>query len=166
MWGTRYQWFFGWVKTEVPKRSLNSVAAICRKTPPKRSLDAAPSRVNELSQLLLQEPLLQRRHINHEAVLHIALRQPFIGLVNVLNFDQFNVRGDAVLGAEIEHLLRFANASNGGTRQTVSPNYQIEGSHWSGFLRRAYQRHGAVELKKWQVRVEVVFGGCGVENEV
>src|SRR5216684_1682901 len=111
-------------------------------------------------------PLLEGRHINHEAVLHIAFRQPFIGLVDVLDLDQFNVRSDAVLGAEIQHLLSFANASDGGASQTVPPKYQIEGGHWSGLLRRTHQRHGAVFFEELQVSVEVVLGGNGVQNEV
>src|SRR5258708_10049393 len=96
-------------------------------------------------------PLFERRDINHKAVLHIGLRQPFIGLVNILNLYQFNVGSDAVVGAEIQHFLSFANTSDGGTSQTVSPDYQIEGSHCSGFFRSAHQRHGAILFKELQV---------------
>src|SRR6266496_999374 len=111
-------------------------------------------------------PLPQRCHINHKAVFHIALGQAVVGLVDVLNLDQFYVGGDAVLGAEIQHLLRFANASDGGASQTVPSKQQIEGSHRSRLFGRAYQRHGAIKLKERQVSVEVVLGGSCVENEV
>src|ERR1700730_8614861 len=110
--------------------------------------------------------LFDRRDINHKAVLYIALRQPFIGLVNILNLYQFNVGSDAVVGAEIQHLLSFANTSDGRTSQTVSPYYQIEGSHWSGFFRRAHQRHGAILLKERKVSIEVMVGGNCIQDEV
>ena len=71
-----------------------------------------------------------------------------------------------MVGAEIQHFLSFANASDGGTSETVPPKYQIEGGHRSGFLGRAHQRHGAVELKKGQISVKVVLGRCRIEDEV
>ncbi len=56
--------------------------------------------------------LLQRRHINHKAVLDVPFQQTLVGLVDLLNFDQFDIGGEAVIGAEIEHLLSFPNPAD------------------------------------------------------
>jgi len=47
--------------------------------------------------------LLQRRHIDHESKLHIAPEHSFVGFVNLLDRDQFDLRLDLVLRAEVEH---------------------------------------------------------------
>src|ERR1700722_1473422 len=46
----------------------------------------------------------ERCHIDHEAVFHIALQQAFVGGIDVLNTDHFDVAHDAVFRAEIQHL--------------------------------------------------------------
>jgi hypothetical protein len=61
--------------------------------PLKSNLDGAPS-------VWVRNLLFERSHINHEAVFHVTLGQAVIGLVDVLNLDQFNVGSDAVVGAE------------------------------------------------------------------
>src|SRR5918995_1724930 len=47
-----------------------------------------------------QAVLLQGSHVDDEAVLHVALEQALVGLVDLLSPDHFNVRGDVVLGTE------------------------------------------------------------------
>lgn len=54
----------------------------------------------------------QRRHINHEAVFHIAFQHTFVSVVNVRHADHFDVRTDVMFGAEIEHFLGFCNAAD------------------------------------------------------
>jgi hypothetical protein len=56
--------------------------------------------------------LLKRRHIDNEAVLHVPFEKAFVSLVDLLNFDQFDIGSDAVIGAEIEHLLSFLDAAD------------------------------------------------------
>jgi hypothetical protein len=56
--------------------------------------------------------LLQRGHIDDEAVLDVAFEQALVRLVNLRNFDQLDIGGDAVIGAEIEHLLSFLNTAD------------------------------------------------------
>ena len=56
--------------------------------------------------------LFQGCHINHEAVFHVALDQAFVGFVDFLDGNEFDVAGDVVFTAKIEHLLGFANAAN------------------------------------------------------
>src|SRR6267154_765791 len=114
--------------------------------------------------LLLQ--LLQRGHVNDEAVFYVALKETGVGVVDLLDADFFDVRGDAVFGAEIEHLLGFANAANGGAGKAMAPHNQIESGHWEGFLRSADKGHGAVTLEQAEVGVHVVSGGDAIQNEI
>src|SRR6185369_4539902 len=55
---------------------------------------------------------LERRHIDREPVLHIRLRQSLVSFVDLLNRNNFDVRGDVVFAAEVEHLLRLAQAAD------------------------------------------------------
>src|SRR5204863_3513119 len=64
--------------------------------------------------------LLQRGIVDHEAILHVALQQAVIRFVDLLDTDFFDVRRDAVLAAEIQHLLGFADAANRRSRK-ISP---------------------------------------------
>src|SRR5712692_355505 len=54
----------------------------------------------------------ERSHVDGEAVLHIGLEQSLVSFVDLLNRDDFNIRGDVVLSAEIEHLLGFKDTAN------------------------------------------------------
>src|SRR6266481_6327351 len=47
----------------------------------------------------------QRSHVDREAVFHIGLEQSFVCFVDLLNGNDFDVGGDVVFAAEIEHLL-------------------------------------------------------------
>ena len=54
------------------------------------------------------EELSQRRHVDYEAVAHVAPEHPLIRFVDRRNVDHFDVGRDAVLGAVVQHLLCFA----------------------------------------------------------
>jgi len=54
----------------------------------------------------------ERSHVNREAVLHIGLEQSLVGFVDLLDRDDFNIGGDVVLTAKIEHLLSFGDAAD------------------------------------------------------
>lgn len=51
-------------------------------------------------------------HINNEAVLHIGLEQALVGFVDLLDRDDFDICGDVVLTAKIEHFLSLGDAAN------------------------------------------------------
>jgi hypothetical protein len=55
---------------------------------------------------------LERRHVDREAVLHVRFHEPVVGLVDALDGDDLDVRGDAVLAAEVEHLLGLRDAAD------------------------------------------------------
>ena len=71
-----------------------------------------------------------------------------------------------MFGAEVEHFLGLANAADGGAGEAAAFHDEIEGGDGGGFLGRADESHGAVELQELEIGVEVVFGGDRVENEV
>src|SRR5208282_5339162 len=77
-------------------------------TPSKSSLFMCGSS-SLLSPLLLR---LERSHIDREAVLDIGPEQSLVSFVHLLDRDDFNIGGDVVLPAEIEHLLSFGDAAN------------------------------------------------------
>ncbi len=56
--------------------------------------------------------LLQRSHVDNEAVLHIALEHPLVGLVDLLDADQLDIADDVVGGAKIQHLLGFGDPTD------------------------------------------------------
>jgi hypothetical protein len=54
----------------------------------------------------------ERTHVDRKAVLHIGLEQSIVGFVDLLDRDDFDIGGDVVLRAEIEHLLSFGDAAD------------------------------------------------------
>src|SRR2546425_2087359 len=58
----------------------------------------------------LERRLLQGGHVDDEAVLHVALRQPVVGFVDPLDWNHLDVGRDPVLGAEVQHLLGLPDA--------------------------------------------------------
>src|SRR3954471_20360131 len=54
----------------------------------------------------------QRSHVDHEPVANIALHHPLESLVDVGDVDHLDIRGDAVLGAIVEHLLGLWNPAD------------------------------------------------------
>src|SRR5258706_795832 len=110
--------------------------------------------------------LLQSGHIDDKTIFYITLEQPIVGLVDLLNGDQFDVRGNSILGAEVQHLLRFPDTADGGAGQAAALHNQIEASDWGRLLRGAHQRHGAVKLQQPEIRIQVVFGRDRVEDKV
>src|SRR5271170_1404654 len=55
---------------------------------------------------------LERSHIDREAILHVGLEQTLVGFIDLLDGDDFDVRDDVVLPAEVEHLLSLGDAPN------------------------------------------------------
>ena len=63
----------------------------------------------------------QRSHINHKAVFYIAFEYALVGLVNLLNVDDFHIRLDDVLTTRIEHFLRLSDAADGWACHRFAP---------------------------------------------
>lgn len=54
----------------------------------------------------------QRCHVDHETIFHIALQQPFVGFIDFLDRDLFDIGRYPVLAAEIQHLLCLLHAAD------------------------------------------------------
>src|SRR5438309_11581083 len=86
----------------------------------------------------------QRSHIDREAVLHVRLQQSLVGFVDLLNGNDFDVGGDVVFAAEIEHLLGLGDSANGRPGETASPHDQAKRRHIERLCGSANQRKIAV----------------------
>ena len=75
------------------------------------------------------------------------LQQPLVGLVDLLDADQLDVGRDPVLGAEVEHLLRLADAADGRAGEAPPLEQQVERRRRQRLLRRADERQRAVALR-------------------
>ena len=42
----------------------------------------------------------QRRHVDHKEVFHVAFEHAFIGCIDILDIDHFNIGRDAMLAAD------------------------------------------------------------------
>lgn len=110
---------------------------------------------------------LQRGHVDHEAILHIANDHPLIGLVDVADIEHLDIAADAMLGAEIQHFLSLGDTANQRTRQHPALHHQIgRMQRWLDRLDQADQNVHAIEGQRFQVGVEIVLYRNGVEQEV
>jgi hypothetical protein len=57
----------------------------------------------------------------------------FSSLVDLLNRNDFDIGGDVVRAAEIEHLLRLGEAADGRTGEAAAPHDQVEADIARGF---------------------------------
>src|SRR6266568_26512 len=65
--------------------------------------------------------LLQRTHVDDEAVLHILLEHALEGFVDRLDGNDFDIGGDVVATAVVEHLLRLRHAADHGACDGGAP---------------------------------------------
>ena len=56
--------------------------------------------------------LLQRRHVDDVAESHFGLLDMLVGVVDLLDRDNLDVRADPVFGAEVQHLLRVGQVAD------------------------------------------------------
>src|ERR1700733_11565917 len=89
-------------------------------------------------------------HVDGEAVLDIGLEQAVVGLVDFLNGNDFDVGGDVVLTAEVEHLLGLGNAANGRAGKAAAADDQRKSSDGKRFFRRANESEVAIAAKQHQ----------------
>src|SRR6476661_6645638 len=109
---------------------------------------------------------LKGSHIDGETILHIGLQQSLVSFVDFLDWNNFDVGRDVMFAAKIEHLLRFGDTADRRAGEAVSAEDQAEGRNRERFLRCADEGDIAVPTKQIDIRVDVVIGGNGVEDEV
>jgi hypothetical protein len=123
---------------------------------------AVPARIASVIRLLR----FQRCHVYREPVFHIRLEQPRVRFVQLLDGNHFDVRGDVVLAAEVEHLLCLRDTANRRSGKTVTAKDEPESGHGQRLLGSAHQRDVAIDGEQLDVSVDVVFGRYGIENEI
>ncbi len=88
----------------------------------------------------------ERSHIDREPVFHVAFEHAGVGFIDLLDRGDFHVGSDIVLGAEIEHFLRFSNSPDERTGQAASSHDQGKGGDGMRFLGCADEGEVAVDL--------------------
>ncbi|CZS10107.1 hypothetical protein CDFC105_83980 [Clostridioides difficile] len=101
--------------------------------------------------------------VDDEAVAHVRGQHPLVGLVDPVGGDQLGPRDDAVLGAEVEHLLGLGDAADhrpGVGAPAADEGEDVEAQR----LRRGPDvDQGPVDGEQGQVGVHVDHGADGVE---
>nr|GFD54090.1 hypothetical protein [Tanacetum cinerariifolium] len=85
---------------------------------------------------------------DYEAVLYVALQHALVGFVDVLNVNDLNIRHNVVLGAEVEHLLRFGNAANERARHPAALGDEVEGMQMRRLSGHPQQNHSTIEAQQ------------------
>src|ERR1039458_10343322 len=109
---------------------------------------------------------LERSHVDREAVLHIRLEQSLVSFVDLLDRNNFDIGGNVVLSAEIEHLLGFGYTADRRTGDASTTDDQALCGNGKRPLRRCDERDFAIAEQQIDVSVDVVAGRDSVENEV
>ena len=52
--------------------------------------------------------------------------ETLVGLIDLLDGDDFDVGGDVVLATEVEHFLGFGEAANGGAGEAAAAKDEVE----------------------------------------
>ncbi len=106
-------------------------------------------------------------HIDNEAIFYVTLQHASEGAFNLFASDHFDVGGDVVLAAEVEHLLRFANAADGGAanaQSTENHRRDVRRRMWP--IGNAHQNQLTVGFQGRQIGIKIVRRGDAVENNI
>src|SRR5690606_18485468 len=104
--------------------------------------------------------------VDDEPVAHVAVDHPVVGVVDLVGGDDLDLGADAVLGAELQHLLGLGDAADHGTGQRAPERGQMEAAQGGGVLRHAELDEGAVAAQQAQILLHRQVGGDGVEDQV
>src|ERR1035438_7434168 len=97
----------------------------------------------------------ERSQIDREAVFHTGLDQFLIGLVHLLNGDNFDIGGDVMCATKVEHLLCFGDAADGRAGQAPAPEDKTKRRNRERLLRRTDQGEVTVAAEELDVGVDV-----------
>lgn len=98
---------------------------------------------------------------------YFAGNHPRVSLVDLADVEHFNVAGDVVFGAEIQHFLGFRDATDQRTGQHATPQNQFGRMHRRiNRFDQADQNVHAVKAQGVEVRVQIVLHRNGVEQEI
>src|SRR6516164_184796 len=88
------------------------------------SIRTSPALYITVARIIASSRLLrfEGSHVYREAVLHVRLQQSLISFVDLLNRNHFDISGDIVPAAKIEHLLRLGDTADSRSRQPSAPH--------------------------------------------
>src|ERR1700676_5196818 len=109
---------------------------------------------------------LKRRHIDHKPIAHVAFQNAFVGLVDFLNRDGFNIARNMMRAAKIQHFLGFLNAANYGTRHAAPAQDQRKRFEWNRFVGNTDDDKGAVHIEQFEIWIPVNPRRDGANDEV
>ena len=90
--------------------------------------------------------LPQARDIDHEAIPHVALQHSFPCRIDLINANHFDICGNVVRRAEVEHLLRLGDAADERPRELPVPRDEGEGIELRRLGRGACRRGWRVPM--------------------
>src|SRR5674476_1644905 len=134
--------------------------------PPKDSSAYAGWAPNSAQPTQPAPPSGESAHVDDEAVPDVGGEDTLVRLVDALGRDHLDVAGDAVLRAEVEHLLRLADAPDAGPGEGRAVAEQGEHVDRQRLRGCADVDHGAVKCEQLQVRVKVDDCAHRVDDEV
>src|SRR2546430_4016251 len=106
---------------------------------------ASAARTSDLNISTYSSLRFERSHVDRETVLHIGLEQSLVGFVDFLNRNDFDIGGDVMLAAKVEHLLGFGDATDRGAGETATPHDEAKRRNRDRLRRSADQRKIAVD---------------------
>ena len=71
-----------------------------------------------------------------------------------------------MLSAKVQHLLRLLNATDGRSSQPATFEYQGKSRDRQRVFGRTDERQRSVPFQQFQLSIQVVLGGHGVQDEV
>ena len=108
----------------------------------------------------------KRSHVDREAVFHVGLGDAIVGIVDLLDRDDFDVCGDVVFATEVEHFLGFGKTTDGGTGEATATEDKSENVDRQRLIGSADHRDVAIAGQQVDVGVDIVIGSNAVEDEI
>ena len=68
----------------------------------------------------------ERGHVDGEAVLHIRPKQSLVSLVDLLDRDDFDIGGEVMRAAKVEHLLGLGDAADERAGEAAASEQKAE----------------------------------------
>src|SRR3954447_19180155 len=111
-------------------------------------------------------PRLERRVVDYEPVTDIGGEHALPGVVDLIGGDHFNLGPDAVLGAEVEHLLGLADRADHRAGERTSLRYELQSRYGHGLRRRTDVDQRSVGLQQCEEAADVDRGADRVDDQI
>ena len=86
--------------------------------------------------------------VDHEAVADVRGENPIPRIVNLVSGHHFNLRGNALFRAVVQHFLGLRDTTNHGTSERAAATNKVPSAHRQRFRRCAHVHKGAVDRQQ------------------